>query len=247
MDALMAHVSAAPDVIPAIIVISFFASIVQFGLGMGFGLMAAPLLALLDPELVPAPVLFLGLLTATLGALREREGIVWREVRTGAFGRLVGGGVSVVLLSLIATPQTFALIFGLCIGLAVLMSFIGRRITFTRGRLLSMSVLSGTMATITSVGAPPLALIYQDRPPDIARPTLAAFFAVGCAISLGALYASGWATIRDFHMALLMVPGVIGGAIVARFTGSRFDRRYRLLLLGVAGVAAVMLIARGLS
>ena len=247
MEALVDHVTAAPGLSLAVMLIAFAASVVQFGLGMGFGLMAAPTLALLDPALVPASTLFIGLSTSTYGAWKERDGIVWAEVWTGAIGRIVGVVASVAVLSVIATRETFSLVFGLLIGMAVLLSVAGRRIAFNRKSLLGMSALSGLMATITSVGAPPMALIYQDRSPAEARPTLAAFFAVGCVISLGALFASGWATIRDFHLALLMVPGVICGAIVARFVGSGFDRRYRPLLLGVAGAAALMLIWRGLG
>lgn len=247
METLIAHVTAAPGLALAVVVISFAASVVQFGLGMGFGLMAAPLLALIDPMLVPAPTLFIGLLTSALGAWREREAIRWSEVGTALVGRFAGVGLALVVLAVIATRDAFSLNFGVLIALAVLMSIAGRRMPFNSRNLVGMATLSGLMATITSVGAPPLAVIYQDRPPAEARPTLAAFFAVGCVISLAALYASGWAASRDFFMALLMLPGVAAGAMVAGRIGSRFDRRYRPLLLVIAALAAVVLIARGLA
>ena len=79
----IAHLLAEPWLLAAITVIVFFAAVVQVGLGMGFGLTAAPLLALLDPDLVPAPTLFLGLATTSWGAFIERERINWREVGTG--------------------------------------------------------------------------------------------------------------------------------------------------------------------
>ena len=223
------------------------AAIVQFGLGMGFGLTAAPLLALIDPELVPAPTLFLGMLTSSWGAWGERKAIRWDEVGLGTIGRIAGVLAAAALLSALADQRSFMLAFGLMIGLAVFLSAFGRRIAFSRGWLLAMSTLSGIMGTITSVGAPPLALIYQDRSAATARPTLAAFFAIGCLVSLAGLYASGFAGVRDAVLAALMLPPMVLGLVIARGLRGRFDRRYRPALLVVAGMAAAMLILRGLS
>ena len=65
-------------------------SVVQVGLGLGFGLTVAPLLALIDPALVPAPTLYLGMLTAGWAAFAERHAIVWREVNIATAGRVAG-------------------------------------------------------------------------------------------------------------------------------------------------------------
>ncbi|MCB2109645.1 MAG: sulfite exporter TauE/SafE family protein [Defluviimonas sp.] len=245
MDALLAHVSATPGLALAVLTIAFAASVVQFGLGMGFGLMAAPLLAVIDPMLVPAPALFIGLVTSAWGAWAERAAIRWNEVGTALVGRLAGVGVAMVGLSLLPSRDAFSLIFGLFIAAALLLSLSGRRLGFTPANLIAMATLSGLMATFTSVGAPPLAIIYQDRPARDARPTLAAFFAIGCAISLAGLHLTGWAGPRDAALALLMLPGVFVGRVVAGRIGGRFDRRYRPLLLVIAAMAATVLILRG--
>ncbi len=103
------------------------------------------------------------------------------------------------------------------------------------------------MATITSVGAPPLALIYQDRPPGEARPTLSAFFALGCLLALAGLAVSGHAGLRDVALAALMLPPMLAGIAIARRLRGRFDRRYRPALLAMAGMAAVLLVLRGIA
>lgn len=247
MEWLGAHVVDHPAQAAIIFAIVVFASVVQFGLGMGFGLTAAPLLALLDPMLVPAPTLMIGLITSAWGAWRERGKIHWPEVGTASLGRLVGVALATVILAGLASREAFSLIFGLMIGAAVLMSVIGLRLRFTRANLLAMALLSGLMGTITSVGAPPLAILYQDRGAAIARPTLAAFFAIGCAMSLAGLFLSGWAGWRDFGLAALMLPAMLLGAMVANRLKGRFDRRYRPLLLGTAGMAALILTLRGLG
>jgi hypothetical protein len=61
-----------PGLLVVIFLIVVFGTIVQSGLGMGFGLVAAPLLALIDPVMVPVPALFMGMLTSVWAALQER-------------------------------------------------------------------------------------------------------------------------------------------------------------------------------
>lgn len=247
MHDAFAHVAAAPWVAAAVILIAMVAAVVQFGLGMGFGLTAAPLLALIDPELVPVSTLYLGFATSAWTAFDERHAIVWPEVWTAALGRVAGVVAATAVLVWISDRKAFSLVFGLMVGLAVVLSVAGWRLRFGRASLLSMAAVSGLMGTITSVGAPPLAIVYQDRSAAQARPTLAAFFAIGCLLSLAGLYLSGWAGLRDLALALVMVPGMLAGWLVARMLAGRFDRRYRPALLAVAGMAAVILIIRGLT
>lgn len=238
---------ASPWLVVPILAIVFCAAIVQVELGMGFGLTAAPLLALIDPHLVPAPALFLGLATATWGAWRERPAIHWNEVATGVIGRIAGVFVATLVLANLADRRTFMLVFGVFIALAVLLSVAGWRLAFSRVSLIAMSIVSGVMGTLTSVGAPPLAMVYQSRPAREARPTLAAFFSIGCAISLAGLYLSGWAGLGDLALAAIMAPAMLAGLASERIVRGRFDRRYRPALLAVSAAAAAILIGRGLA
>jgi uncharacterized membrane protein YfcA len=231
----------------AILVIVFLGAIVQFGLGMGFGLTVAPMLAIIDPELVPAPTLFLGLMTAFIGAVRERHDIVWQEVGTGIFGRILGIAVAVLILASLPDRSIFELLFGLLVGLAVLFSIAGWRLNFSPINIGAMGIVSGIMGTITSVGAPPMAIVYQDKAANRARPTLAAFFALGCALSLLGLFLSGWADETDFLIALIMVPGVGAGYLASRLLKGSFDSRYRRYLLAITMLASIILIVRGLE
>lgn len=234
-------------IVPTVFIIVVAAAIVQAGLGMGFGLTAAPLLALLDPHLVPAPTLVIGLVTAASTAWKERQDIVWREVGTGITGRFLGVVAGTLILALLVDRKAFELVFGLMVTLAVALSLGGWRLGFSRIKLMAMGVVSGVMGTITSVGAPPLALIYQDHDPIRARPTLAAFFAMGCGLSLAGLAVSGWMHRHDLWLALTMGPPTILGMFVASRLKGRFDRSYRPVLLSIAGLAGLILIARGLS
>ncbi len=235
-----------PTLVALVVVVVMFGAFVQAGLGMGFGQAAAPLLALIDPQLVPGPVLMIGFATACWGAWRERGQIVWSEVWTGCGGRLFGAIAATAVLAYLTDRNMFMLVFGLMIGASVIISAAGWRLHFNRTNLFAMASVSGLTGTITSIGAPPLAIVYADREPKSARPTLSAFFAIGCAISLAGLFVTGWSKPSDLSLALLMVPAMIAGTMVARLARERFDKRYRGLLLLLAGSAAIILVARGL-
>lgn len=245
MEAFLSALPSLP-VLAAVFAIVTAAAVVQAGLGMGFGIMAAPLLALVAPQFVPVPCIWMGLFTAAWTALAERQGIVWPEVGLGALGRLAGVAAGVGLIAALADAVSFSLIFGLMVGAAVLITLLGRPLPFTRPNMMAMAAVSGVMGTITSVGAPPMALVYQGRSPRAARPTLAGFFTVGCALSLGGLHLAGFAGGQDLLLALLMLPPMLLGLWIAGRTQARFDSRFRPFLLAISGGAAVLLIARGL-
>ena len=76
--------------------------------GFGLGILAAPLLLLLDPRLVPGPLLAASLVLTVLLARRE-----WRDARRGDLGwalagRLGGTLAAVAILSLTPTPAAEA-------------------------------------------------------------------------------------------------------------------------------------------
>lgn len=235
-----------PLIAIAVLLIVCFGSIIQAGLGMGFGLSAAPVLALIDPALVPAAALYLGASTAIAGALSERGTIVWREVGVGMAGRASGIAMGLVVLVFLITDRSlFQFAFGIIIAFAVILTVLGWQLAMNDRNLISMGVVSGFMGVVTSVGAPPLALIYQSQDPATARPTLATFFAFGGLLSLAGLYLTGIAGLDDLWMALFMAPAALIGTAFGRKLRGRFSNRYKPLLLALSGTAALLLIIKG--
>ncbi len=247
MDLTAFEALGSPATFLAICLIVALAATVQTGIGMGFGLTAGPLLALIDPALVPGPSLILSGVTSILAAWSERGAIRWGEVGGGVTGRFLGLILALAILSRVTDERGFMLFFGLLVVFAVILSVSGLRIAFTRANLIAVSTVSGVMAAITSVGAPPLALIYQHAQSSQARPTLATIFAFGSFIALAGLWAFGHSGPHDVALALAISPAMMVGMVIGRRTRGRFDRRFRLILLGVSGIAGLLLIARGLS
>lgn len=247
MASLDLHLFSSPLLVAAVFLIVVLGTLVQVALGMGFGLVAAPLLVLIDPVLVPVPAIFMGMLTTLCAALPERRLISWSEVGVGMAGRLVGVLLATLVLLSVTDRKLFSLTFGVLIACALLLSVSGWQLKFSHRSLFGMANLSGFMATITSVGGPPMALLYQGRPALDARPTLAASFALGSGLSLAGLYLSGWAGWRETQAALVLVPPMLVGVLIARRLQGRFDSRYRPALMVLSALAATMLIYRGLN
>ena len=222
------------------------AAYVQVSVGMGFGTMSAPLIAAMDPSLVPVSIMIMGLVVSTIGAWRERSNIVPKEVKLGFTGRIAGMLVALGVLSFLPDQDTFALIFGIFVLLGIGLTVSGWRVPFTDTNLLGLSVLSGLMGTITSVGAPPMALAYLNRPPHIVRPTLNAFFGIGCAISLTGLGLAGWVELKDMTLAaVLLLPMMVGIAFAKKHQIQKSSVLTNFML-AVTTLAALSLVWRGL-
>ena len=225
----------------------FLATAVQYALGITFGLIGAPLLALISIVFVPVPVLMLTFVTAVTSLGSEWSRIHWDEVWSAAGGRVIGSILGVMVLSAIPDEKTFMLVFGFTIALAVAVSVSGFRIPFNLFSVGTAGMFSGLSATITSVGGPPMAVVYQRRTAAEARPSLQTYFAFGAFISLFILGVSGYVQGDDLARAMLMLPGFAAGYLTGPLLRSRIDRSFRILLLASAAVSALLLIWRGLT
>lgn len=223
------------------------AAVLQMAIGMGFGMLASPLLALVKPEIVPGCVMLIGLVVAFSGAWRERQNIHLQEIKMGFGGRIVGSAMAFAILLYIANLDVFLIVFGTVMLMAVIMAASGVRIAFNDRNLFGLSVVSGLMGTITAVGAPPMAIIYHDRPPNIVRPTLNAFFGAGSVLGLMGLAASGWLHRDDFLAAILLLPALISGIYLSRYFQNLPALFLSRILLFLSGLASILLIFRGIS
>jgi uncharacterized membrane protein YfcA len=210
------------------------------------GILASPILALIDPRLVPAPVLLSTLVLTSLLTIRDRHAIDFGGLRWAVTGRVMGTFVAAtVLVSLPEDQMVF--LFGGLVLLGVGMSVSGLRVLPFRSSLLIAGALSGLMGTVASIGGPPMALLYQDARGDRLRGTMSGFFWIGTIVSLVALRLIGRFGAEEISLALVMLPGVLIGFFVSRRTTAFIDRGYtRYAVLTVAGVTGVMVVLRQL-
>jgi uncharacterized membrane protein YfcA len=222
-------------------------AIAQAALGVGFGVVAAPVLAVVDPALVPGTVMVLGTLTAFIVALRDRAGFRFANLGYALAGRIVFsllGGLTASLLS----PRLFLLVFAALILAAVALSLSGLRVAPTPRNLLIAGSASGFMGTITAVGTPPLAIVYQYAPGAEVRANLSAFFAVGGLISILSLTAFGAFGWQDLRLSLTLLPAMLVGYLLSPLLARHTDRGWmRPAMLALCVAAATVLLAKGLT
>lgn len=211
---------------------------VQASVGFGMGLVAAPFLVLIDPAFVPGPSLTAGLVLTLLVAHRERHALDFHGLKYAIAGRIAGTVPAALLISVISAGA-FETVFAGMVILAVVLSASGVTFEPTPRRAAIAGALSGFMGTLSSIGGPPMALLYQNAEGPRFRSTLAGFFSVGVVISLVALVAVGRFRLTDLLLAAVLIPGGLGGFALSRFVAPWMDRRgVRPFVLGLSFLAA---------
>ena len=219
-------------------------AITQTTVGLGLGLVAAPVLTFVVPDLVPGLIIMLGMTLPVLTLVREHHDIDWNGIAWATPARLVGTVVGVWIITRV-TAQDLERIVGVVVLVAVFLTVRAFSPPINRGTLGAAGFISGVTGTATSIGGPPLALLYQPRPPHQVRSTLAIFFVTGAAISLVGLGAAGELTLREVKIAALLVPVLALGVLAGTRLRSRLPLSVmRPALLAVSAASAVVLIVK---
>ena len=219
-------------------------STLQGSVGFGMGLLASPLLILIDPRFVPAPILLSTLVLVSLLAYRERHAIDLHGVGWAMVGRV--GGTAAAGLVLVALPgDRLVLLFGILVLVAVGMSLSRWSPAPVRPVLVAAGLISGVLGTIASIGGPPMALVYQNERGARIRSTMSGFFVAGTILSLAALRGVGRFGLYEVRLALLMLPALLAGYVLSGWTAGIVDRGWtRRAVLGVAGASGAAIVIR---
>src|SRR3954471_22986252 len=156
---------------------------VQGGVGFGINVVAAPILAVLDPDLVPGPALAVGFALTVLVATRDRASLDRRGLEINLAGRVPGTIVGALFLASIP-KSAVTIVVGCAVLVAVVLNLLRLALRPTPLALLISGVVSGFASTVSSVGGPPTAIVYANEPGPVARATLAFIFVVGSVMSL---------------------------------------------------------------
>ncbi len=216
---------------------------VQGTVGFGLGILGAPLLILIDPSLVPAPLLLAAAVLTTLLTHRDWHSVDFSHLKWSLSGR-AGGTVVAVLTLAVTSAEQMAVGLGVLVLFGVAMSASGLRPPLNPRSLVIAGCMSGFMGTSVSVGAPPIALVYQSVSGPRVRGTLSAYFTVGVIMSLAGLAVVGRFGLREVMLAVSLLPGIVLGYLLSRHTAGVLDRGHTraavLVMSAVAGVAVIV-------
>jgi uncharacterized membrane protein YfcA len=221
-------------------------SVVQGTVGLGLGLVAAPVAALVAPDLVPELLLWLAFAMAAQTLATEHRGTDWHGLSWAIPPRVVGTAVGVWVVA-IASDRLIGVAVGGMVLLSVLLTVRTVRLPVNRGTLPVAGFVSGITGTATSIGGPPLAVLYQHHPPSVLRPTLAAYFMLGAALSLVGLGLAGELRLDVLLLALLLSPLLVVGILLSVPVRRRLPReQVRAAVLVVCAASALALLVRSL-
>ncbi len=220
---------------------------VQGVVGLGLGLVAAPIIALLDPSLMPVLPLVLAVLLAAITLIGEHDDIDWRGLAWALPARIPGTYAGVALLA-VFSDRHIGIAVAVMVLIAVAVSLREFTVPVTAASLVTAGFVAGVSGTATSIGGPPIALLYQHHRPRQIRTTLAVFFVVGALLSLAGLAIAGQVELRVLALAGALSPCLLVGVwLASRLRGRVPEAGFRLGVLLVCALSAVVLLLKSLA
>jgi uncharacterized protein len=212
------------------------AAFIQGAVGVGFALICAPVIGLIEPGLLPVSLLILMLPLNVYLAWRERpaldsKGTLWITV-----GRTAGAVAGVWIITRISAHDLNVFIGASTIA-AALATLCAPSFMPGRNALMAAGAVTGITETATGIGGPALAMVFQHYRAPALRSTIAMCFAIGEALSLVMLSVTGTITGAKLMSALCLVPPVIVGAFASQHVHQRLNAR--LLRISVMAFAIV--------
>ncbi|SDK89352.1 hypothetical protein SAMN05421874_112166 [Nonomuraea maritima] len=222
----------------------FVGAVVQGSVGFGAGLVAAPVLTMLEPDVMPGAIQVVNMTLPLFTLAREWRTVDWRGFGFAALGRLPGSIIGAAVIVYVSV-YTRGLLVAAMVLLAVVLT--ARSLSVPRNGLTitSAGFVSGITGTATGIGGPPVALVYQNAKGAQIRATLAMFFLLSAAQSLVIL-----AVVGELPAGALGIGAALVAPMVLGFLASAPLRRYldggrvRVAVLTVAAASAVGLIAQ---
>ena len=225
-------------------IITFSAAVLQGTIGFGFAVLSVPILTLLDPAFTPIPQLFLAAPLTLAAAWRERYNLDLQGLGWIVAGRVPGALLGAWTLTRLPERILDFVIAGIVI-LAVGAIASGWTIRLNRPNRVVAGFASGFSGTTSAIGGPPMALLYRNASGSVIRSSLGAIFAIGLAINLSSLYATGAVISDDYKVVgLLIVPALAGFLLSSRFTALVEGKNIRTGILVVSAFASVALLVR---
>ena len=218
-------------------------AVVQGATGFGVGLVAAPIVTLLDPSLMPGSLLVAGFLLPLMSLATERRHVD-RRVGWVFLGRLAGTVPGVAIVAVLA-PEQLAIGIGLLTLIAVGLTLQRFTIPMTRSTLAGAGFFSGLGATAASIGGPPIGLVYQHANAKTVRSTASFVFVLGSLLSIGSLALAGEMSTRQLLTGLAFFPFFgLGFALSLPLRRHLHGPGFRYAVLAVIVASALAVLVR---
>ncbi len=221
-------------------------ALLQAATGLGAGMVAFPLIALISLKLVPGPLIFSTFFLSFYMAYIGRKDIHFTSMNALMLGILLGtllGGYALTLVPL----DKLGMFFGILLLSVVLISLIGRKMPYTRKNMFSLGAAAGFMGITVASGSPFVALMYQHEKGATIRATLAFIYLFGCILTLATLSAAGHFGYEEMIYGLYLTPGFLLGYLASGKLAAYIDQGHsRRIILTISSISALALIGKNI-
>lgn len=219
---------------------------VQSTVGLGLGMLGAPLVALLEPRLVPTMLLILAIPVSTAVFVMERRHVDWRVIAWTLPARIPGTLLGVWLVTAFS-HRVLGVAVGVMVLLAVALTVHTVEVRQTPAALVGAGLAAGTAGTAVAVGGPPMAIVMAHRPPREVRGTLSLYFAVGSILSVGWFAAVGGLPRSSLVLSASYLPLLLVAFPLGSLANHRLPREpFRRGVLAICALSAVVLLLKSL-
>ena len=220
---------------------------VQATLGIGAGLVAGPALTVIEPELLPGPMLAMAMVVNVRNAVADRQSthvLAWKRALLGA---PLGLGLGAVVLSF-TNVKTLSLLVSFFVLGAVALQLSGLKPPSGTISDYIAGTATAFSSTVAALPGPMFVVFHGHRPPGTIRGTLASFMLLVTPAILLFLAIDGRFGFRQFTLAVALAPGMFLGLLLGKALRPRISiDRFRVIILSVASLSAVAVIIRTIA
>lgn len=230
-----------PQTLALASLIVFLGALTQSLIGFGLAVVASPLLYIVDPQLVPGPVIAMGFTISLLTLFRERGHLEFNGLQYALIGRVPGGFIGASLL-LFAPQPILGLSIAAIVAVAVILSLYKFSLPVNKKTLFGAGVVSGIFGNIAAIGGPPMAILLSGKDASQFRAALSAFFIFSSTIAMVILAITGLLELKHLWLSLLLLPSVLLGYLVAGRLVGRVDKeKTKMATLVLCSISALVL------
>ena len=220
-------------------------AITQSAIGIGFGIPAG-ILVLLEPSMAPSCIILMGSFLALSNAMLSYKDIIKVDLIYSYTGRVIGSILAMPLIFLTLGTDYYLIIFGVLLLIATYLSAKKWNIVATKKNITIAGTASGLMGTLTGIGGPPMAIVYQNSSATKVVATLNMFFGIGALFSVLILIYIDLINLREVMRCLLLTPGILVGIILGRqkIVKDYVSFNLKKLILIICFVSAILVLTQ---
>ena len=241
-------------VMAVVIAIMFMYTFVGICAGFGGALTTMPLITLLLPLKMAAPMsVIVGTATALYATWLSRKETQWRSALVLILFSFAGIPVGIYALSYLPDHIMKIGLGGFLILYSFYSLFIPRLPVYDKNWIaMPIGVIAGALGSAFSTNGPPVVIygMLRNLAPAAFRGTLNAFFTANNIAIIGGLTTSGILTVSTIKLVLFCVPTMILGSLVGQYVHKRISVnvfRVMVFLLLIASGAMLIKGATGIS